>query len=292
MHQQNTDKTFYRSVKYIHRVVNVETTHEMYKYLWFDQAMAETISDVFVKRYIHAMKYLLSNKHEGLSKDLLKTSYFILTQQRLSDKKTNHILTAYYSNHEHSAHMNASVIYHIIHKITIKKQLLYAYLLLNYVLIAAGYSITVVYPSDRMAFEAATKQSKTDWLPIYAWIINNELRTRIADKTAHHLDAELTKEQIIKVVITYKTVLIRRYKIKSMYLYGSVITQQRHALSDVDFLIAMDESVIESYDIYQLVSTCKSMLMKRLKMKVDLIDISKAVKHFGTQGMQKTIKIF
>lgn len=286
-----SDKTIYRSIKFLHVYMKCDVIHETYKLLWFDKIDAKTNAEKEAKCYIDALKYLLNNKCEGITKKLLNTTYYLLTGHNLSNRKITKILEDYYCKREDSAHVNAAIIHQCIYKLNPKKKLPYAHLLTNYSLFQRGYTLFTLYPSEIGKYQYAIKNILNDWTIIYGVIVANELHNRKNEECIVGKQMILSKEEIMLQIIKHKEEIIDKYKIESFYLYGSLLKGLQHQSSDIDFLIVINQS-LATYEKYKIITSCKQYLEDMLKSKVDLIDISQAISIFGTNGIQKSIKIY
>jgi predicted nucleotidyltransferase len=286
-----SDKAIYRSIKFLHVYMKCDVVHETYKLLWFDMIEAKTQAEKEVKNYIDAFKYLQNNKCEGITKKSLKRAYYLLTEHQLSDKKVEKLLEDYYKQREESAHINASIMHQTVYKLRPKKKLPFAHLLVNFILYKQGYTLFTLYPSEVEKYQTAIKDLTKDWTIMYGVIVANELHNRKNEVQIRDNQLVISKEKIIATIIEHKEELKDKYSIDSFYLYGSLLKGYEHQSSDIDLLIVIKQD-LAIYEKYSIVTECKKYLENLFKSKVDLIDISQAIKIFGTNGIQKSIKIF
>jgi len=259
-----TDKTIYRSMKFLHVYMKCDVIHETYKLLWFDKIDAKTKAEKEVKCYIDAFKYLLNNKREGITKHLLKRTYYLLTGHNLSDPKLVKILEDYYRKREDSAHINAAIIHQAIYKLNPRKKLTYAHLLMNYSLFQQGYTLFTLYPSEIGKYQHAIKHITDDWTILYGVIVANELHNRKNEQNIVNNQMILSKEEIILKIIEHKEEIKKKYEIDSFYLYGSLLKGLEHRSSDIDFLIVINQK-LATYEKYKIIASCKKYLEEMFK---------------------------
>lgn len=287
-----TDKTIYRSIKFLFKYLKYDMYHEIYKKLWFDQDTAKDCREKDILAYIKSFKYLMNNLSSGINPDLIKDSYFLLTGAKLSDKKVEKILVSYYSNHEESGHICATMIHKAIYETVKTKKIQFAMLLTNYVLLRNGYTIITIFQSEIEKYRHAVRNLETDWTYLYGFIVANELYIRNSDLRIQDTPLRYTKDSFMSEIIKHKNRLIHDFKIQNIYLYGSLSRNQSNLSSDVDMLIIMDEKHLEYFEKVQLIASCKKYLEKNLEIRIDLIDIRSAIKLFGTRGIGQAIKIY
>lgn len=287
-----TDKTIYRSIKFFFKYLNYDVFHEVYKKLWFDMDTAKDSREKDILAYIKSLKYLMNNLSSGINPDLLRDSYFLLTGAKLSKKKTENILVSYYSNHEESGYICATMIHKVIYETVKTKKNQYAMLLSNYILLRKGYHMITIFQSEIKKYQHAIRNLSSDWTYLYGFILANELYIRHSDLKIQDTPLNYTKETFMKAIIEVKERLVEVYRIKNIYLYGSLARNQNNLSSDVDMLIIMDDKNLEYFEKVQLVTSCKKYLEKKLKIRIDLIEIRSAIKLFGTRGIEQAIKIY
>lgn len=289
--QELTDKTMYRSIKFLHQYLKYDVNHEAYKHLWFDKIETRTKAEKDVKNYINALKYLMANQAEGLTKELIRISYYLLTNHRLSERRLEYILTEYYSKKEQSAHINAAMMHQIIYGMKISNSVRYAHLLTKYILMTQKYSAIILYPSEIGKYQYALKYIESDWTIMYGFFVANELHVRKNDQKISEKPFSTSKEELINCLLLHKDEVREKYRITDMYLYGSLTKDFVHSSSDIDFLVVMDDKDMAVYEKYQMIDLCKKYLENLLEIRVDLIDIKTAIMQFGTKGIQRAVKI-
>ena len=287
-----TDKTIYRSIKFLFKYLKYDMFHEVYKKLWLDIDTAKDSREKDILSYIKSLKYLMNQLSAGINPYLIKDSYYLLTGRKLSEKKVETILVIYYSSQEESAHICATMIHKAIYETIKTKKVQYAMLLTNYVLLRNGYSMITIFQSEIGKYRHAISNLKNDWTYLYGFIVANELFIRNSDLKIQATPLRYTKETFMKEVIKYKDKLINEYQIKNLYLYGSLSRKQNNLSSDVDMLIIMDDDKLAYFEKVQLIASCKKYLEKKLEIRIDLIDIRSAIKLFGTRGIGQAIKIY
>jgi len=289
---QIADKTIYRSIKFLFKYLKYDMFHEVYKKLWFDMDTAKDSREKDILSYIKSLKYLMSQLSSGITPDLVRDSYYLLTGSKLSEKKVEKILISYYSNHEESGHICATMIHKAIYETVKTKKIQFAMLLTNYVLLRNGYAIITIFQSEIGKYRHAIKNLASDWTYLYGFIVANELYIRNNDLRIQDTPLRYTKDSFMSEIIKHKYRLIHDFKIQNIYLYGSLSRNQNNQSSDVDMLIIMDEKHLEYFEKVQLVASCKKYLEKKLEIRIDLIDIRSAIKLFGTRGIGQAVKIY
>ena len=85
----------------------------------------------------------------------------------------------------------------------------------------------------------------------------------------------MNKEEIKKIINEHKNIL-KKYKVKSIALFGSFVRNEQKGDSDIDFLIVFDEGTT-LFDIVDL----QYNLSKILKKKVSIVSKGGLSKYIG-----------
>ena len=80
--------------------------------------------------------------------------------------------------------------------------------------------------------------------------------------------------------------LCRKYKVKTMYLFGSVCTDKFHDTSDIDFLISFDNLSIEEYTENYFELHYK--LQELFSRKIDLLTERSLSNPYFIKGLEQT----
>ena len=86
------DKLFYRFIEFTSKLVKVDLTHETFKQICLDQYTVQTKAELRVKRFADAFRYLIHNISSDVTRELIETTYFILTSKKVSKKINERVL--------------------------------------------------------------------------------------------------------------------------------------------------------------------------------------------------------
>ena len=92
------------------------------------------------------------------------------------------------------------------------------------------------------------------------------MRRAAKRKSNTPLDKEVIKAKLRALMPTLR----RKYRVRSLALFGSVAREETHALSDIDLLVEFDDSEnpVSLLDFIAL----RNYLMRQLKRRVDLVE--------------------
>lgn len=285
------DKLFYRFIEFTSKLVKVDLTHETFKQICLDQYTVQTKAELRVKRFADAFRYLIHNISSDVTRELIETTYFILTSKKVSKKINERVLEKYYQRLDEHAHQKASRMFLDLIDLKINQKMEFAFLITNYILIKRNFYPIIVYPNDKKMYMDAVSLRKTNPNQFYLFLVQTEHFIR---KTHDHkiVDAseQKTKEEVIAILRNERTVLQNKYYVKQLYLYGSYVKETNIATSDIDVLIVLDEHII-NYEKQEVLKKLRIYLYEVMAYRMDIMEFSHALTSLETHEMTHIITI-
>lgn len=285
------DKLFYRFIEFTIKLTGTDLTHETLKNISLDNHTAQTASELKVKRLADAFRYLINNRSSNITKELIETAYFILTNKRLPKKAAEFILEKYYQRLDQHAHEKASNMFLSLIDLKITNKMEFSLILINYILIKRGYYPIIIYPNDKKTFKESIKTRKINPNDFYLFLVQTEHFIR---KTHNHRTLSVqeikTKEEIIKILQNEVEILKKSFHINQLYLYGSYVKESNIATSDVDILVVFN-NYLNNYQKQKEMKKIKKYLYDLMATRVDIMEFSHALSSLEINEMNHIITI-
>ncbi|MBN3490250.1 nucleotidyltransferase domain-containing protein [Acholeplasma equirhinis] len=260
------DKLFYRFIEFTSKYLKIDLTHETFKLICLDQYTPNTKSEYRVKRFADAFRYLIYNLKSNFTKQLIETTYFILTGFKMSQKNLIYIVEYYYRKKDTHTHQKASDMHLKIMDMKVKQKIELAFLITNLILMKSAFYPIIVYQNDIAIYIDAIKQRRVNPNAFYMFLVNCEHFIR---KTHNHKRIEndilKDKDEVIYILKNKTEYLRKKYKIKELYLYGSYVKETNLPTSDIDMLVVLDDSFI-NYEKYEHLKALKQYLHDEMGM--------------------------
>ena len=153
-----SNKCYYRFIEFTSKFVGCGMTHEKVKLLCYDQIKAESKEEIEVRRFIDAYLYILNNINQTISYEILERVYYLLTNKINQQEKLEKILSLLYRNNDLSIHHLVSKIHLFILDIIEYKNVEYAFLISNYLMIKKGRFPLIIYPANYERYQLYIKE--------------------------------------------------------------------------------------------------------------------------------------
>lgn len=240
-------------------------------------------SEYELKQIADSHNYLMNHTCDSLDDFIFKTSYYLLTNTKLSSEKSNKLKELYYLYKNFDlCEVIVEIIYEIGKSITLKK-LEYALLLTNYFFVRRyGYQIKV--PQIKYRDIKKMFNSREQILEILMFMIN------ISNSESLGIN-EVDTETIIAFFRDNQNFLIQRYSIKNLYIFGSRANKTEHKHSDLDLLISFNDNIM-SMDAILNRNKLVDYIKEKLNVSVDILFFKDAIKVIDTMSLNKILTIY
>lgn len=123
---------------------------------------------------------------------------------------------------------------------------------------------------------------------------NNDILSRfflsIEYKINDVIPCKYSKDEIIKKTKQIKEELIVRFNIRKLYLFGSFAKGTNNENSDIDFLVILDEDLINIERLEQI-SILKEYLSELFECSVAVLDFTFALKELGENEIEHALTL-
>ena len=255
-------KHFYRFIEFISKLLGKKLPHERFKLISTDNYKAESKNELEIKKIADSYAYLLNNINQSLTTNIIKNSYYILTEKLLEDEIVQNILKVFYQNYDEGPHFLAALIHFAVLENIKENKIEFAFMLSN----------LIMYKKKRKPF------------------IPFEVMYDSYFKAIREKDINLKAEDILKTIKEIKEILKAKYKVKKLYLYGSFAKEMTNINSDLDFLIIYEDNIF-NFERLRLNEKLREYLANKLQIHIDLIDFTHALTQLDICEMENIITL-
>ena len=276
-------KHFYRFVEFVSKLLGKSLPHERFKLIALDLYKAESKEEFEVKKLGDSYLYLLNNINQSLTTNVIKNTYYLLTESILEDEKIEKIIKTYYQNYDEGSHYLAALIHFAVLDNVKEKKIEFAFMLSNYVMYKRKRNpftpFKVIY--DKY-FIAIRERNINKLLKVFASMegINKESKE----------NPNLEFDYILHIIKENESLIKNKYHIKKLYLYGSYAKNVTNINSDLDLLIVYKDDVF-NFERLSLNDKLKKYLSNQLQINVDLIDFRRALNELDICEMENIITL-
>lgn len=247
-----------------------------------DEIKCITNEEIMIKRLVNAINYIFCNINQKFCEEIINQSYFLLTNNLLDKDIANRIVSMYYENIDNSVYYLTSLIHlFIINNIT-NRTIEYAFIISEWIMVKKNKTLIIPRDFTHYDYEKAISSNNFSLLirVIFEmeYIINNRC------------PCKYTRNEIIQKIKEIKNDLIIKFNIRKLYLFGSFAKGTNDKNSDIDFLVIIDDTLINTEKLKQ-VDFIKEFLSKLLECSVDVLDFSYALENLGENEMENLVTL-
>ncbi|MDR1697967.1 MAG: nucleotidyltransferase domain-containing protein [Erysipelotrichaceae bacterium] len=282
-------KVFYRFVEFCARLSRYDLSHEDYKMIALDKKEANTIHEKKVKRIADAMNYLIASISQIVDQEILLTFYYLLTKKRMNTLICDRILEFFYEINEEFPYEVSAAMILFINSQRLRNKLEYSILFSSFILIKHKRYPIIISEGRKKQFLKALKAK--DLKQLVNILIDAGYGAIGLESGPHQEIESRSVEEIISILEDDFEEIRKRYRVKHLFLYGSIVKNTTHHQSDLDFLVIQDGK-LSHYEQHQHSAALKEFLETKLLAKCDVLDFSCSLKHAEIKEMNNKIKIF
>lgn len=275
-------KLIHKFIYYICILTNHKIPKEKIIQIANDEIKCLTEEEFYLKRLVNTFNHLMNNVNQTLNGDIVNQLYFLLTNQLLDEKILKELVCVYYENYDNSAHYIASILHlFIIHNIK-QESIEFAFLISNYVMVKKNKGILIPYEYVHLYYQRAIDTNQlSDLIRVFFDI------EYVKDNS---LPCQYSRNEIIEMIKSIKDELMNTYGVKRLYLFGSYAKGTNHQNSDVDFLVILNEELLNTERL-EKIESLKDDLKKRLACGIDILDFTFALDTLGENEMEHIITL-
>lgn len=276
-------KFYYRFIEFTSKLLGVDLPHERLKLIILDNFKAESTTEKKVKDFAEAYLYLINNVNQSLTTTVINKAYYLLTNKMINEDACKNILEQFYKHYDETSHYSAALIHFSVLENVVDRKIEFAFMMSNLVMLKKKRNPFIPYEFVFEKYlEVIDSKDINKLLYIFAEIEAN-LKPR-------YFQGNLTQEQIIREIKKNKTILINKFNVNKLYLYGSYAKEKTTFSSDLDLLVIFDKELL---NFERCINNSKliEFFESKLKITIDLIDFSHAIDDLDINEMENIITI-
>lgn len=282
VNNDNEVKWFYRFIEFTSKMLKLDLPHERIKMIVLDQYKAESKMELSLKTFSDVYLYLNNNINQLLSKEIISKSYYLLASEILENKKINEILETYYKYYDEEDFYVMALMHLKILELVTTRKFEFAFMITNYIMLKRKKKTLIPYPYMYQSYFNTIKNKQIQKLMLIFKDI--EVPNGIV------LNTYFSKKDLLNEILKIKDVLINRFNIYKMYLYGSFAKEKTLKTSDLDLLVIFDEKIV-NFEKKEKKQKLAEYLNQKLNIKIDLIDFTSAIENLDLNEMENIITI-
>ena len=250
--------------------------HDTYKKIVYGEIGFLTPLEEKLKAFYDALVYLLSNAKSPLTRQILTKFYFLLFQEPINEMTMLSIQTRLLELCELSPIEKACefhmYVYNLLTYLPNMERQIVSLMFLNYVLVK--YDIPAIKLVGRNIMDYVKKrenyeQHKEELFLFFKNLIDNSF---VLDKNYLKNLTDLSAKDIYNTITGMKDVLVNKYGVQKLYLYGSYAKGINRHDSDIDLLVKL--SLDLSYDDrVKIIEQLKQLFFETFKRFTDIEEV-------------------
>ena len=278
----NKIKEIIKLIYFITKFRNDYVIYEYVKKIYYDFDNYTANIELLIKNICDSTNYIFNNINQSFTKELLIKAYFLLSNKLIDSAVVNKLIELYYKNIDVAPHSLAALLHLFIINNVEKNNLEFAFLISNYIMLKKGRWFLMPYEYCHNDYREAVK--------------NNDLSSLIRifyDIESVKKDKKpclLSKDEVIQKIKYLKEELVTKYYIEKLYLFGSFEKGNNTEKSDLDFVVILNESLINN-EKNEIITNVKKYLGNEFECDVDLLDFSYALNTFDKSQMEYLITL-
>ena len=283
----NTDvdiKHYYRFIEYVAMLNGISLPHERFKLIALDNYKAESENELLIKRFSEAYLFLINNKNQILTKEIIIKAYYLLTNKIIEDNIAKSILSTYYENYDEASHYLAGLIHLVVLDKVAERKIEFAFMISNLIMLKKGRYVLIPYEFNQDEYNEIIQNRDIAKLTIFFGGIERYVSKTLLEPK------EIEFDELIDKLKECKAVLRNKYHVRKLFLYGSYAKRKVSSVSDLDLLVIFSNDLL-NFQRIQTVELMEKYLLRELEIKVDLLDFTHAMEKLNISEMENIITI-
>lgn len=276
------NKFIYKLIYNLYILLGYNIPQEKIIQIVTDDLKCLTEKEKNIKEFSDSFNYLFDNLNQYFDSGIIKRSYYLLTNDLLDNDITKNIVNIYYQNIDNSVHTLSSMVHLYIVNHVKKRNIEFAFLISNCIMKKKNRGFLMPYEYSHSEYKIAVKNNDLSSLIKVIFEIEQ------IDKKTN--PCKLSKAEIIDKIRNLKNELINKFNIRKLYLFGSFAKGKNNESSDVDFLVILEESLI-NVERLDRIDEIKAYLNGVLCCNIDILDFTYAISNLGVNEIENVITL-
>lgn len=273
-------KYIIKIVYYILTLCEYEIPKEKIEHIIYDRIRCLTKEELFVKRLFNSSNYIFNNINQIFNEETINAIYYLLTNTLIDKKIATEIVKLYYKNIDNSVYYLTAVIHLFI--INHINNIEFAFIVSEFIMLKK--KNTLLVPRDFVHNDYKNAILSKDFSLFVKLMLEMEYICENKNPCKY------TKKEIIEKIKLHKKYLVDTFHIRKLYLFGSFAKGTNNENSDIDFLVILDESLINIERLNQI-ELIKEYLSELFECSVDVLDFTFALKELGENEMEHALTL-
>ncbi len=277
----------------IFKYLGYEFRHDNYKEVAYGEKCFLTPLEERAKSYIDAFYYLLANKRGVLTSKVLRKFLYLIKEEEIDRNVLKRISSYYFylekENEIKKAIMFSVFIYEQLNFLNHEERLVISLMLLNYSLVQDNIPCIQLVMKDLEKYEEL--RDKKEYESMYEFMYEIIKNNKFQEKTYYENLRPLAIANLKRKILKDKKMLINKYKIKSIYIFGSFSKGTQRIDSDIDMALRLS-SDLEEKEKEQILKELKEYFYKAFKRYVDVHELMDIVHEDFIEEAVDIIKIY
>jgi len=277
----------------IFKYLEYDFRHDNYKSVVYGEKSFITLLEERAKNYIDAFNYLLANKCNQLTAKLLNKFIYIIKQEEIDFEILKRI-SSYYFHLDNSNVLDKALKFNLfvfeeMDFLEHEERLIISLILFNFCLIQNDIPCIQLLIDELKMYEEL--REKKDYKQLYSFMYEVISNNKFQDKTYYERLKPLTLKDIKRKLLKDKEILITKYRVKSLYIFGSFSKGTQRIDSDIDVAmrLCLDLTEIERSNILK---ELKQYFYRSFKRFVDIHELMDIVNQDFIKQTSNIIKIY
>ncbi len=259
------------------RYCGYDFDHDVFKKIVYSEDEYRTPVEEKIKSTYDAYMYLLSNDKNMISKSLWKKFYYIYAEEELEQFLGIRLSTKYF-HLNHLSPLEQAIEYHLyvyqeLKELKEEDRLLISLMVFNFILVRNQIPLVQFFKKEFKEYQQAREEYfKGNKTLILEFTLTLLKKNPYMEKSYYKNLIPVTLTDIIEFVEERKEEFKEKYKIKGMWIHGSIAKRIERIDSDIDFFIEMSLDLLQEEKL-ALVNELKQVFFDKFKRMVDIHEI-------------------
>lgn len=277
----------------IFKYLGYEFRHDNYKSVAYGEMSFLTPLEERAKNYVDAFNYLLSNKNNAITSKILSKFIYIIKQEEIDEDILKRI-SSYYFYLDNSDELDKALklnlfVYRELDFMNHEERLVISLMMFNYCLVQNNIPCIHVVMKDLKKYERLRDEKSYEGL--YSFMYEVIKNNKFQDKSYYENLKPLSLTQLKRKVLKDKDMLINKYSVKSIYIFGSFCKGLERIDSDIDMALSLSLD-LEEQEKEQILKELKEYFYKKFKRFVDIHELMDIVHEDFIEDASNIIKIY
>ena len=277
----------------IFKYLGYEFRHDNYKSVAYGEMCFLTPLEERSKNYIDAFNYLLSNKNNALTSKILSKFIYIIKQEEIDEDILKRI-SSYYFYLDNSDELDKALklnlfVYKELDFMNHEERLVISLMMFNYCLVKSGIPCIHIVMKDLKEYERL--RDENNYKELYSFLYEVIKGNKFQDVSYYENLRPLSLAKLKRKILKDKDKLMKKYNVKSIYIFGSFCKGLERIDSDIDMALRLSLD-LEEQEKEQTLKELKEYFYKKFKRFVDIHELMDIVHEDFIEAAANIIKIY